>query len=549
VEEITPTQDSMQNVRPTSSIPLSTYRIQFHKEFPIKKALEFDLPKYIKDLGISYAYSSPLLRARPGSTHGYDVVDHDQLNPEIANEKQFLDLSGKLRGHGIGLLLDIVPNHVGIAHPSSKWWFNVLENGRASIFANHFDINWDAPEHKGRLMVASLGSPLGQVVQNGELKVVYNEENPLASENNSEDPSLGSVQLHYYSNPFAVDPTTLVSSVFEPAQAASKNEGLSKIISGLKNLPHRDSIGELNDQHEAARQKRNEEWRSIKKEISDLMKKDASAKEAVNAALKKLNEDREELWKFVQQQPYRLTFWKSANDELNYRRFFDINELMAIKTERPQVFDDSHRLVFKWVKEGRVNALRLDHPDGLFDPVNYTRKLQQEVAKHLPADFKSRDENKETPFYILIEKILEPGETLSHDWNVHGTVGYDYMNVLNDVFVDTQNEQAFRELYKNWSREPSQSFEELLYNCKKLILNSSMETELKSLTNLLYNITKNHKDAQDYSAKAIKNAIIEFVAHFPVYRTYITPFHSCISNRQQVYTTCCGFGEIKEHSC
>jgi len=476
------------------------------------------------------------LRARPGSTHGYDVVDHDQLNPEIANDKQFEEFSGKLRGHGLGLLLDIVPNHVGIAHPSSKWWFNVLENGRASIFANHFDINWEAPEHKGRLMVASLGSPLGQVVESGELKVVYNTENPLASENNQEDPALGSVQLHYYSNPFAVDPTTLASYVFEPAQEGLKSDAFSNIISGLRSLPHRDTIGELSDQHETARQSRNQQWTAIKKQISDLLKGDKAAKDAVDSALGKLNDNKEKLFEFIQEQPYRLTFWKSANDELNYRRFFDINELMAIKTERPQVFDDSHRLVFQWIKEGRVNGLRLDHPDGLFDPVNYTRKLQQEVQKHLPADFKTRDKNPETPFYILIEKILEPGEELSHDWNVHGTVGYDYMNVLNDVFVDTQNNQAFRELYKSWSRDPEQSFEDLLYNCKKLVLNSSMETELNTLSNVLYKIAKSHRHAQDYSAKSIKLALIEFVAHFPVYRTYTTSDTTKLSDTDAKFT-------------
>ncbi|PRP82109.1 Alpha amylase, catalytic subdomain [Planoprotostelium fungivorum] len=508
---------TMQNVKPISSIPLSTYRIQFHKDFNIKAALDNDLPNYLKDLGVSYAYSSPLLRARPGSTHGYDVVDHDQLNPEIANDSQFHDFSGKLRGNGLGLLLDIVPNHVGIAHPTSKWWFNVLENGRASPFANHFDINWDAPEHKGRLMVASLGSPIGQVVANGEVKVVFNEENPLASENNDEDPKLGSIQLHYYSNPFAVDPTTLVS-VLQKVQ----NDSIKSIVEALKKLPHRDTIGDLSQEHETARTKRAEEWKGLKKKISEVMKGDEEARAAVEAALKELNDDKERLYAFVQEQPYRLAFWKSANDELNYRRFFDINELMAIKTERPQVFDDSHRLVFQWVKEGRVNALRLDHPDGLFDPVTYTRKLQKEVQKHLPADFKSRDKNPETPFYILIEKILEPGEDLSHDWNVQGTVGYDYMNVLNDVFVDTQNEKAHRELYKKWSRDPEQSFENLLYNCKKLILASSMETELNTLSNVLYKIARSHRSAQDYSSKSIKLALSEFIAHFPVYRTYIT---------------------------
>lgn len=224
-------------------------------------------------------------------------------------------------------------------------------------------------------MVASLGSPIGQVVANGEVKVVFNEENPLASENNDEDPKLGSIQLHYYSNPFAVDPTTLVS-VLQKVQ----NDSIKSIVEALKKLPHRDTIGDLSQEHETERTKRAEEWKGLKKKISEVMKGDKEARAAVEAALKELNDDKERLYAFVQEQPYRLAFWKSANDELNYRRFFDINELMAIKTERPQVFDDSHRLVFQWVKEGRVNALRLDHPDGLFDPVTYTRKLQKEVC-------------------------------------------------------------------------------------------------------------------------------------------------------------------------
>jgi len=508
-----------------SSIPLSTYRFQFHEKFPIKEAIKQDLPQYLKDLGISYAYSSPLLRARPGSTHGYDVVDHDQINPEIATNAEFDKFSAQLRQQNLGLLLDIVPNHIGVAHPTSRWWMDVLEFGQSSPHADHFDINWEAIPHKGRLLIACLGSPLGKVIEEGELKVVWNPENVLASVNNDLDPKAGAFQLHYYSNVFPIDPVTLVP-VLESLVKDRKDAELQSCIDELKKIEPRGDVS-ADVSNREARIARWKKLSEIKKRLSDLMA-DKDRLAAVQKGLDAFNGKKDDvksfdaLFELVSKQPYRLAYWKVANDELNYRRFFDVNELMAIRVEDDYVFQAAHKLILKLVKEGKVNGLRLDHPDGLFDPLAYTQKLQVEVSKNLPADYKSRDKSGR-PFFILIEKILEPGEELSKGWNVQGTVGYDYMNILNGVFVDVDNEKVFRKIYSDFTGLfTNETFEQLLYKSKKLIMETSMETELISLARILFDIAQMSRRNSDFSLKQLKGVMAELVAYFPVYRTYVT---------------------------
>jgi len=517
----------IKNAKSILSIPLSTYRFQFHKEFPIQKALEQNLPQYIKDLGVAYCYSSPLLQARPGSTHGYDVCDHKHINPDIATDQQFVELSQQLQKNGLGLLLDIVPNHVGIGAPASRWWMDVLEHGKGSVFADYFDIKWE--KHQDRLLAPFLGSPIGTVLQNGELKVKWNEHEILSA---AEGKPIGALQLFYYDNPYPLDPSTLPPILEKVAKdLPSGSPALSTlqgVINKFKSLSSRNEIGQLNEEHAKLRKERRLNAFAAKEELSKLMGSDKATHDAVVKALEKFNEAKDEsVTHLVLAQPYRLCYWKVASDDLNYRRFFDINELLAIKAERQEVFEDSLELVCQWIKEGHVTALRLDHPDGLYDPVLFFQQLQTHVKKFLPANFSSIDESADKPLYVLVEKILEPGESLSTSWPVSGTVGYEFLNVVNDVFVDKQKESALRKIYEDfvantYTTKYVKDFEGLLYKCKKYMMNTSMETELNSLSIILGVVAKQSLTSIDFTEKQLKTALRELVASFPVYRTYVT---------------------------
>jgi len=508
------------------SIPLSTYRVQFWRDFPIKKALDNNMPQYLKDLGIAYCYSSPLLQARSGSTHGYDVVDHLKLNPEISSADDFSRFSALLKSLEIGLLLDIVPNHVGIASPSSRWWMDVLEHGRGSIFSDHFDINWEAQNNK--MLAPFLGSPIGQVLSDGQLKVVWNDKEELTE---ADGRGIGGLQLHYYSSHFPLDPSTIL-----PLLPSSVPENIRKAFQAI--TQRNELIGA---EHQLGRHARREASYEAKNALNVWMKSDEAAK-AMSSHLDKINEKGSSIISdLVAAQPYRLCYWKLASDELNYRRFFDINELLAIKSENKGVFEESVQLVKEWIEKGQVQALRLDHPDGLYDPAKFFVDLQEIMTPARPKDLIPLDETR--PLYVLVEKILEPGEDLRESWPVSGTVGYEYMNVLNDVYVNTNNEKQMREIYEKYvtdDYEASQSakdFAQLLYTSKKMLLTTSFETELHSLGLLFKELANFSAIGRDFSLQQIKKALAEVVANCPVYRSYITQETGPIQEDEKVIDT------------
>jgi (1->4)-alpha-D-glucan 1-alpha-D-glucosylmutase len=495
-------------------IPTSTYRLQFHKDFTLKKAIE--IIDYIQELGISTVYSSPLLKARPGSTHGYDCVDHNELNPEIGTNDDFDAFTARLHQRDLDLLLDIVPNHMGVNDVNNKWWVDVLEHGESSMYAHYFDINWHPRwQHlAGKVILPVLGAPLSQCIEKNELQLILNEENHL--------------KLKYYGLVLPISLCTIEPLFREIAsQCLSRNMDCSEILKIEEELKRIMSHDDPRVEDKEKRRHRMELVNDAKSRLQHLMRSNHSAKEVLESSLNSFCQQKEKFWAFIRQQPYYLCFWKAATDEINYRRFFDINELMSLRIEDEEVYSDSHKMIFEWIKQGKVAGLRLDHPDGLKDPQQYFTRLQNSISTLLQ-DTTGSDKGKS--FYVLVEKILEKGEELPNDWAVDGTTGYDFMNMLNGVFVATKHYDVMKQIYQKFIQTQKTDaitldFPQLLYSCKKLILTMSLESELTTLTDALYNICKKSMQFSELTFRQCKLALEEYIAFFPVYRTYLSPSH------------------------
>jgi len=350
-------------------IPSATYRLQLNRLFTFDQAK--DVVAYLDELGISDIYASPFLMARPGSLHGYDVTDQSRLNPEIGDEEAFVRLSSELQRRGMGLVVDVVPNHMCISHPSNAWWWDVLENGPSSPFAHYFDIDWQPPKQEltNRVLLPILGDQYGRVLENREVQAVYKE---------------GQFHISVYDTLLPLAPRTW-SMILEPAAAKMRDKlepsnthlaELESIVTALNHLPGH------TETDEAKIRERQREKEIVKRRLSELVEASPEAMEAIQAALTEINGQRgdphsfDRLERLLDSQAYRLSYWRVAMDEINYRRFFDINDLAAIRPEDPEVFSAVHALIFDLVKRGHVSGLRVDHPDGLFEPEKYFRFLQ-----------------------------------------------------------------------------------------------------------------------------------------------------------------------------
>src|SRR5688572_8127337 len=394
---------------PLPPLPESTYRLQFHAGFTFADATA--IVDYLADLGVTHAYASPYLAARPGSTHGYDVIDPTRLNPEIGAPADYDAWVEALRKRGMSHILDTVPNHMGVGTNENRWWNDVLEHGRASKYANYFDVAWrdsPRPEARDKVLLPVLGSQYGEVLENGELK--------LAHEN-------GKFVLRYYDHWFPIDPKTYPTVYGEDVDAVLKH------FNGTAG--------------------------------------DARSFDALD--------------ELIEHQHYRLAHWRVASDEIDYRRFFDINDLAALRMERQEVFDDVHRFTFELLRDGKVAGLRIDHPDGLYDPKEYFERLQQKYAREVLND---ESRAAERPLYVVAEKILAIDEPLPESWPCHGTSGYDFLIMANGLFVDSANAEPFTRIYDEWTGTHV-DFEDLIYEKKKLILQISLASELNMLAHLL----------------------------------------------------------------
>ncbi|HXA67563.1 MAG TPA: malto-oligosyltrehalose synthase [Bryobacteraceae bacterium] len=496
--------------------PSATYRLQFNHLFPFDQATA--IVDYLDELGITDVYASPFLMARPGSVHGYDVTDQTRFNPEIGDEDSFLRLSAALQERKMGLIADVVPNHMCITHPSNVWWWNVIENGPSSRFARFFDIDWHPPKEElaNKVLLPFLGDQYGRVLENQEIKVLYVRDQ---------------FEAVYYDNPLPLAPWTW-TMILEPAAArlrdkvGSSNEHLAELESITTALSH---LPGNNETDEAKIHERDREKAIVKRRLSGLIEASPEAAEAIEAVLAEINGRRgdphsfDRLERLLESEAYRLSFWRVAMDEINYRRFFDINELAAIRVEDSEVFSAVHALIFDLVSRGHITGLRVDHPDGLFEPEKYFRYLQDACLAQSPlakSNGKSDRNGADRTFYVVAEKILIENEPLRAVWPIEGTTGYTFLNLSNGLFVDHTKAKAFQQLYRRFTGW-SQEFDDLVCDSKRLILQVAMSSELNVLARKLDRVSEQHRWYRDFTLESLRDALKEVLAAFPVYRTYI----------------------------
>ncbi len=494
-------------------VPCSTYRLQLNRLLTFRHAVS--LLDYLQDLGISDCYTSPFLMARPGSMHGYDVTDPTRLNPEIGDEQDFRELTAKLKQRGMGLIADVVPNHMCVTHPSNVWWWDVLENGPSSPYSRFFDIDWSPPktELANKVLLPFLAEQFGVALENQQLVVNYDS---------------GAFFIDCQGVRFPVAPGAwpmILDEVLRQVHdqlGASHDEvlELESILSSISHLPSREETNRMKV-HERRREKE-----IARRRLTTLVDSSSTVHNAMDECLTAINGRKDDprsfdrLERLLADQAYRFSYWRVAADEINYRRFFDINELAAIRVEDPEVFAPVHALIFDLVRRDQISGLRIDHPDGLFDPEQYFYDLQQQLP--LP-DGPHPGPNHTAPrrkFFLVAEKVLVGPEELRPSWAVEGTTGYGFLNLLNGLFVDISRKHALLRLHEQFTGW-SESYEDLLYECKRLVLQVSMSSELTVLSRRLDTIAEQHRRSRDFTLASLCDALQEVIACFPVYRTYI----------------------------
>jgi (1->4)-alpha-D-glucan 1-alpha-D-glucosylmutase len=518
-------------------LPESTYRLQFHAGFTFRDAAP--LVAYLNELGITDCYASPYLKARPGSKHGYDISDHQLLNPEIGTPEEHETWVKALQARGMGQILDIVPNHMGIVGNQNQWWNDVLENGPCARHAGFFDIDWHPSkvELDGKVLLCILAEPYGKVLESGQFTLCY---------------EAGTFAIRYFDHRFPVAPESALLCLRlrfdELEQALGKDStelmDYQSILTALGHLPLR------SETHALKIDERYREKEVIKRRLQTLTDASAPVREFILHNVAIFNGNKNDPHSFdllddlLNDQAYRLAFWQVAADEINYRRFFDVNELAALSMEKPEVFDATHRLILSLVAEGKVTGLRLDHPDGLYDPREYFERLQRhgvvelatrakaagtldltdsEIAS-LPAALRDRQEKTGRafrPLYLLAEKILGREETIPEDWPIDGTTGYEFLNRLNGLFVASGQENLFSRIYQRWTGLDA-TVRSQVYDQKFLILQVSLAGELHVLARQLDRLSERNRWSRDFTLNSLRHALREIIACFPVYRSYIT---------------------------
>jgi len=502
---------------PYTTFPLATYRLQLHRGFTFADATR--AVPYLRGLGITDCYLSPISKAAPGSDHGYDVIDPVVVNPELGNEQEFEEFVRTAQGHGMGLVLDVVPNHMGIGKTLNRWWRDVLENGPGSRYATAFDIDWHPikRELENKVLLPILADQYGAILESQEMELVYED---------------SAFVLRYYDHHLPLSPKSwthilshrLEQLVTEGEQAMPVME-LQSILTALKNLP---GTGERNPERIAEHYREKE---IVKKRLSTLMEESSMIRAFVVENVRIFNGERGRSESFdlldalLNEQAYRLASWKVASEEINYRRFFDINELAAIRMEDEAVFQESHQLLMQCVRRGIVRGCRIDHVDGLYDPGRYLRQLRELMT---PTD------GSQTPLFIVVEKILGKDEPLPEAWPVQGTTGYDFLNHVNGLFVAGANEKLFTTFYAKVIGHDDE-YPDLVYACKQLIMQVSMASEINVLGHQLNVISERDRRSRDFTLNNLTHAIREIIACFPVYRTYVTEGVQTVADRDRAY--------------
>lgn len=500
-------------------IPVSTYRLQFNRHFTFRDAEK--IVPYLKEIGISHIYASPFLWAKAGSLHGYDIIDHSSVNPEIGSESDFNKFVTTVQKNSMGIILDIVPNHMGIGS-ENKWWMDVLENGQASEYADFFDIDWNPIKNElaGKVLVPVLSDHYGNILSNGGFKFCF-------------DCNEGRFKLIYENQEFPINPSSYPLILEHNINrleylTGSENKDFleyQSIITALKNLP----VTNETDIKKIKERKREKDI--IYERLSSLYKRNKDIANFIKESLFELKCCPESYYacervhNILEAQPYRLAYWRVSADIINYRRFFDVNSLIGLKTENESVFINTHSKILDLIAGKKIQGLRVDHPDGLSDPVNYFKILQFEIAKRLGKEFyNSTDKflsSENLPFYVIAEKILAPFEKLSPEWAIHGTVGYEFLNNMTHLFIDSKNAVKFSRIYHKFINK-TVDFNELIIKCKKLIMQTALTSELSTLSSSLSKISQKYYATRDYTLNNLRDGLTEIIACFPVYRTYIS---------------------------
>ena len=479
-------------------IPRATYRLQFHKDFGFQAAAQ--LAPYLARLGVSHVYASSYLKARPGSTHGYDIVDHHALNPELGSAEDYAMMVAAFREHGLGQILDFVPNHMGVGGADNPLWLHVLEWGSDSNYAGWFDIDWNPDRRylRNKLLVPILGDQYGKVLEAGQLVLKF-------------DATEGSFAVWAYdSHKLPICPLDYGDIL---GDAHPELEQLSDTFSGLL------------------------EWRfqvprrahELKAELARIAQEHSDIAEAIEANIAAVNGEagRLESWskldELVQKQHWRAAYFRVAADDINYRRFFNINELAAIRMEVPEVFDHVHRLVFRLLREGVLDGLRIDHVDGLLYPKAYLERVRANAF------------GEETrPFYLVVEKIFAAHENLRNDWPVDGTTGYEFTNLVLGLFIDPAAEESFTRTYGEFTGENA-AFADIVHEGKIRIMENEMASELNVLARDAARVARQNPRSADFTRNILHRALTEIVATFPVYRTYFdTTFAPTAEDRRDL---------------
>ena len=515
-------------------IPSSVYRVQLSQALRLQDVAR--LVPYLAELGICDVYTSPYLRAAPGSTHGYDVVAHDTVDPEMGGEEGLRLLAEALRPAGMGLLVDLVPNHMSISS-ENQLWQDVLENGPSSTYAPFFDIVWKPvkDELEDKVLLPVLGDQYGAVLEAGDLRLKLQQ---------------GTFFLCYFEHRFPINPRhypMILRHHLDRLEAELPPndvvlEELLSICTACDNLPPRTET----DREKVEERRREKEV--IKRRLDTLCKSSPAILAFLEGNVQEFNGTRGDprsfdlLDRLLGEQAYRLAHWRVAGEEINYRRFFDINELAAIRMEEPRVFEETHRLVLGLLADGMIQGLRIDHPDGLFDPKSYFQRIQEEhfvetcrrlarteggpadeIVPQVRARFEAEGQRSglSRPVYVVAEKVLGLGETVPESWPIDGTTGYEFLNSLNGLFVQAESRRAIDEIFSRFTASKLQ-LEELLYEKKKLIMSTSMASEVNMLAYQLNRISEMNRRSRDFTLNALRSALVEYVASFPVYRSYVS---------------------------
>jgi (1->4)-alpha-D-glucan 1-alpha-D-glucosylmutase len=496
----------------------ATYRLQFNKDFTFQDAAQ--IIDYLSQLGITHVYASPILSARRGSTHGYDVIDPTRLNPELGTEADFAALLDKLHERGLGLILDVVPNHMS-ASSENSWWMEVLENGPESAYASYFDIDWHPPSRmlEGKVLLPVLGRPFGETLEHQELKLVLIE---------------GKFFVQYFESLFPLAPSTyhlilkrrlneLRTLLGEDSPVYQEYSGIVAAAAAISDpaIQGRDAAGEKRLQFEALRQR-----------LRQLVGNESKVHEFIRQNLTGLGGNRKEpssftsLESLLAQQHYALAYWQNVNEEINYRRFFTINDLVGLRTQDPLVFDATHALVLRMVEQKSLNGLRIDHIDGLRDPLGYLLQLGERVG----ADTRSVTS---LSIPIFVEKILARDEQLPTSWPVAGTTGYEFANALNCLFVDPKGAKAIEQIYSRFLGR-AVVYEDVLYQKKKLVMSTLLGVEVRALEHQLQVLARDDRYVREIPRSELHQALIETTAHFSVYRTYIRNLEVSAQDEQRI---------------